>query len=246
MEQLLDESLRATALLTLPFLSAFLIFNLCRITLASRITASKLAKNSYSIIGLIGIPLHELSHAAFALLFGHKIKSVKWYSISGDAYVHHSYNKNSKYQRLGNLFIAIAPFFTAMFIANYLLKGHIPDFISLDSNQQSLIQSVLSTIEVVPTLIGKLVLESAWYESLLLVTVSFYCIPSNADFRNAFDGLIFALPAILSVVPACILAFPSITMFLSTSLILGGMCVVFSLIGWAFFFLLSFIPISNQ
>lgn len=239
MEQILDESLRAIVLLTLPFLSAFFVFNLCRITLASRITASRLAKNSYSIIGLIGIPLHELSHATFALIFGHKIKSVKWYSISGDAYVNHTYNTNSKYQSVGNLFIAIAPFLTAMFIANYLLKGHIPDFISL--SEQSLTQSISRTVEVVPSLIG-IVLESAWYESLLLVTVSFYCIPSNADFRNAFDGLIFALPAILSAIPLCILAFPSITMFLSTTLILGGLCVTFSLVGWTFLFVLSFYP----
>lgn len=61
----------------------------------------------------LGTSVHELGHAFFALLFGHKITDIQLFSPKGEGgslgYVSHSYNKSNLYQRIGNLFIGIGP-----------------------------------------------------------------------------------------------------------------------------------------
>lgn len=54
------------------------------------------------ILGGIGVIIHELSHLVVALLFGHRIDR-------GLGYVSHVWNDDSLYQKIGNVFIGIAP-----------------------------------------------------------------------------------------------------------------------------------------
>jgi hypothetical protein len=61
----------------------------------------------------LGTPIHELSHAAMCLIFGHRVTGIKLFQRS-DAngtigFVTHAYNPDSLYQRIGNLFIGTAP-----------------------------------------------------------------------------------------------------------------------------------------
>lgn len=63
----------------------------------------------------LGTPIHELSHAALCLLFGHRVTGIQLFQRS-DAhgtigYVSHAYNPDSLYQRIGNFFIGTAPLF---------------------------------------------------------------------------------------------------------------------------------------
>jgi len=82
------------------------------------------------LFGWLGTTAHELSHAAFCLIFGHKITEMKLFAPDPETgimgYVNHSYNPKSIYQVLGNFFIGISPIIFGTFIICllcYLLLG---------------------------------------------------------------------------------------------------------------------------
>jgi hypothetical protein len=63
--------------------------------------------------GWLGTAVHELSHALFCLLFGHKIAELKLFDPGAKSgslgFVRHAYDQRNPYHQLGNLFIAIGP-----------------------------------------------------------------------------------------------------------------------------------------
>jgi hypothetical protein len=71
----------------------------------------------------LGTPIHELSHAAICLLFGHKIQRLVLFNPDSRGtlgYVNHAYNNRNVWQVMGNFLIAIAPLFGGLF-ALYLV-----------------------------------------------------------------------------------------------------------------------------
>jgi len=79
----------------------------------------------------IGTPVHELGHAFFCLLFGHKIKKIKLFSPNAKdgslGSVGHGYNPKNIYHRIGNFFIGAGPLIfgsaTILLLIWFLLPG---------------------------------------------------------------------------------------------------------------------------
>jgi hypothetical protein len=107
-------------LLFLAFLMHFLSL------LNQYLSFNTLGKTIYIyLFGWLGITFHEMGHAMFAVLFGHKVKEIKLFKPdpkSGSmGYVMHSYNTKNIYHQIGNFFIGIGPVLMCVFVL-YLLS----------------------------------------------------------------------------------------------------------------------------
>lgn len=156
------------------------------------------------ITGCIGTPLHELSHALFCLIFGHKIVEIKLFQIGAEdgtlGYVSHTFNRKNIYQRMGNFFIGIAPIVVisaVLFLLAWLLMpAMVTQMIALIQNI-SVSESVGSIFKSLLKEIGvffSYVLSWQWW--LFIFVGAFFALHmtlSGADIKGAFSGLIFVL-----------------------------------------------------
>lgn len=80
---------------------------------SSRQVAHNLGWRGVLVTGWLGVPVHELSHLAAALLFGHRVVAWKLFDpdpVSGTlGYVRHAYSRRSPWQLAGGFFIGLAP-----------------------------------------------------------------------------------------------------------------------------------------
>lgn len=174
--------------------------------------------NAVMITGFIGVPIHELSHAIFAVLFGHKITKIKLLQKPDEngvmGYVQHGYNQNSIYQQIGNFFIGIAPIFGGVFSIIALMKFIIPraynSFINIlfrslhitvlnKSIIEGIINSYLGLIKVIFSLKN---FENPYFYVFLFISIciSSHISLSSADIKGASRGLgvIFIILLILN------------------------------------------------
>jgi hypothetical protein len=167
------------------------------------------------ITGWIGIPIHEIGHAIFCIIFRHRIDKIKLYTPNNEdrtlGYVNHSYDKNSTYQSIGNFFIGIGPIIFGsiiLYLSFYFLVPNLRDvFQNIDIHSQKLIDSVngnysnlfetvwLATISTVKSLfrIDNFSSYKFWIFLYLSICISSHMQLSPPDIKGATSGLVSIL-----------------------------------------------------
>lgn len=147
--------------------------------------------------GFIGTPVHELSHALFCLIFGHKIEEIKLFQISDDGtlgYVNHTYNPRNVYHVIGNFFIGVAPIVCISAIL-YLLSGYLlPDFaievenFALGLDIDNLGEALSDIFGIVGTFFSFVASWQFWVFLLVGLFLAPHMTLSGADIKGALGG----------------------------------------------------------
>lgn len=166
------------------------------------------------ITGIIGTPVHELSHALMCLLFGHKIVDIKLYQPKANdgtlGYVNHTYNRRNIYHQIGNFFIGTAPILFGGGVVILLMLLLIPNafeviLLELESLSSSDISSlpisrlfdfILISIQEIFSA-DNLSSWQGWLFIVLSLMISSHMEMSGADIKNGLRGFAFVLVIIL-------------------------------------------------
>ncbi len=162
----------------------------------------------------IGTPVHELGHAFFCLLFGHKITKIKLFSPNAKdgslGSVEHSYNPRNIYQRIGNFFIGAGPLIfgsTIIFLLIWFLMPNgnaiinMQDFgkPSISFDQDGIVQffkNVWSeTIAIIPLIFSgaNIGLWQFWLFMYLSLAISAHIELSPPDLKLMWGGFFIIL-----------------------------------------------------
>jgi len=167
---------------------------------------------------VLGTAVHELGHALFAIIFGHKINEIKLFSPDSDGtlgYVNHSYNPKNYYHRIGNFFIGIGPIIfgsIVMYIFVYAILGSRIDNLlntSFDISKLNSIETAKDAfveffvhIWVAIEPIYKIIMSYGWY-SIILIYILYSIVSSislsSPDIAGSKDGFFFFVGILLVV-----------------------------------------------
>jgi hypothetical protein len=161
--------------------------------------------------GWLGCSIHEMSHAFFAIIFGHKISEIELFKPNSDGeslgHVSHSYNKKSIYQKIGNFFIGISPLlfggivlflitwflfgFNIVSLSSFRIMSHdFTSFLLIKQLAVSIWHSLFSFFSIVFTGSGAI-----WWKSALLVYVLYSTgssmTLSKSDVSSAISGFLW-------------------------------------------------------
>lgn len=176
---------------TLQFLSitAIIWLPIFILSLLSTKLITLLGRRLTMILGIIGVPIHEIGHLTFCVLFGHKVVSFRLFSPSVDGtfgYVNHSYKK-TWFSPFTLLLIGLAPLFSgiaALYTITYLLR---PDLLALVFGYHFVVTDLNSGF-IAFAFIGSAILNGEMLETILWSIFTFSIIlfmsPSKADFQS--------------------------------------------------------------
>jgi len=170
-----------------------------------------------AITAVIGVPIHEMSHAIFCFIFGHKIKKMVLLQKRDEngvlGYVNHAYNPNSVFQQAGNFFIGIAPIFGGISAIIALMYIMIPKtynhFLNITLNnlnvtkisQVAIIGILNSYIDLIKTIFSIRNFQNPYFILFLFlaICISSHISLSTADIKGASKGLLIIFLLILVV-----------------------------------------------
>ena len=205
----------------------------------------------------LGTSVHELSHAFFALVFGHKITEIVLFEPNKDGaslgHVNHTYNKRSIYNKTGNFFIGIGPvvtsgivlFFMTLLIFNYNMIQQLPfritpgiftNFSLLKQDTIAIKNSFFSFYNVVFSQNS-----NTWWKVILFIYI-LYSVGSSmalstSDMASSVSGLIWVI--------VFFLLFNLATLWLGNFMVICLSKIAIYVSGFLFLLLLSLIANSG-
>ncbi len=124
------------------------------------------------LVSWIGTPIHELGHAFFCVVFGHKITEIQLFHpdpvTDTLGFVRHSYNPNNVYQQIGKFFIGVGPIIFGTIVL-ILLSYWLLDINLIDSAGVKIISSDLGSWQAFTELFGNL---WSWSSSFFVAVFS--------------------------------------------------------------------------
>ncbi|BBM87701.1 metalloprotease family protein [Candidatus Uabimicrobium amorphum] len=190
---------------------ALLLFILYKLEVwTTRRLTNKLGWNAVLLTGIIGTPLHEIGHVIFCIVFGYKINEVKLFSPDRQTgtlgYVKYSYNSKSLYQRIGTLFVGLAPFVTGITALLMLSYWMFPEFaIEWQLSSFSNIMEAKFSIfweefsHNFSTFIHELFTKENmqrwqfWLYLYICLSIASHMAPSSSDLKGAWPGIFLVL-----------------------------------------------------
>ena len=218
-----------------------------------------------AITAIIGVPIHEISHALFCFIFGHKIVKVVLIQKRDEngvlGYVNHSYNPNSIYQQIGNFFIGIAPILGGITSIIALMRIIIPkaysEFITISMNNLDItkldgasINGILNSyIKLITTIFSINNFGSPYFIVFLIlaICISSHISLSSADIKGASKGLLIIFIVMVVINALGVTRFVMAEGILKYNIVLIGFLIVsliFSSITYLISLLLSLIKAS--
>jgi len=206
------------------------------------------------VTGAIGTPIHELGHAFFCVVFGHRIVEIKLFRPNaGDGtlgYVSHTWNHKSFYQSVGNFFIGVGPILFGSGVLSVLMWLLAPETFrafaaNLDSLTASTAGSLLAGLPVFVISVfadffspGNWLRPLWWIYTILACFIALHVNLSKPDIEHAKPGALLLAGVI--VVPNFVLAIAGDgallgyhRAFVTASLFVTGimlLCAMFSII----------------
>jgi hypothetical protein len=163
------------------------------------------------VTGWLGVPVHELSHAAACLLFGHRIERLTLFAPDPRTgrlgSVQHAWDRRSLYQQAGRFFIGIAPLLggAALLLLLTRLLGPAVAPAPLTSTGSALGDALRGGAARAGALLSALAGPDVvtrgrtWLYLYLCLCVGAHMAPSTTDLRGCWPGLLLLLGTLLAV-----------------------------------------------
>lgn len=165
----------------------------------------------------VGTVIHELGHALFAVLFGHRITDIDLFHPQPDGTLGrlgHSWNRESLYQNIGRFFIGIGPIILGSAViyaaARFMVGDQVfqplssmrisPQTFSSVENLRVFLKDVAAnSLQVLGLLFSPANFRNAWFIPFLYIVfaVGAHVKLSPSDLEGAWSGFTFLFAALL-------------------------------------------------
>ena len=163
-----------------------------------RLLGGKLGRNIFLVTGIAGTPIHEFGHVFFCIIFGHKVKQVKWFSPNFQdgtlGYVLHVYNKKNIYHQIGNFFIGLGPLLFGSAVIVGLMYIFLPNASQVSFGGSASVAGYWETLRSVILAIFDLknFANILWWIFIILAgSVALHMDLSIADIKASARGLVY-------------------------------------------------------